>query len=70
MDNKKDRPENSLMTIQKPAGYQKIIDYWAGKGPKPTVEEARKTFMELAENVKYENCKINNEVLEALFVKK
>jgi hypothetical protein len=58
------------MTISKPTGYQKVVDYWAGKGPKPTVEEANATFMELAENVRFENCKINNEVLEALFGKK
>lgn len=64
---KKIGSESSLMTISKPAGYQKIIEYWAGKGPKPNVEEAMKTFMELAENVKFENCKINIGVLNALF---
>jgi endoglucanase len=67
---KKIGSESSLMTIAKPAGYQKIIDFWVGQGPKPTVEEAKAVFMELAENVKYENCKINNEVIEALFGKK
>lgn len=66
---KKIGSESSLMTISTPAGYQKIIDYWAGKGPKPTVEEATKTFMDLAENVKFENCKVNNEVIQALFSK-
>jgi hypothetical protein len=58
------------MTISKPAGYQKIIDYWAGKGPKPSAEEAKATFMDLAENVKFEKCRINNGVLDALFGKK
>ena len=67
---KKIGSESSLMTISKPAGYQKIVDYWSGKGPKPTVDEARKTLMELAENVKFENCKINFDVLGALFGKK
>ncbi|MGC1392405.1 MAG: cellulase family glycosylhydrolase [Bacteroidales bacterium] len=67
---KKIGSENSLMTISKPAGYQKITDYWLGKGPKPTVEEATKTLLELAENVKFEKCKINTGVLEALFGKK
>ena len=67
---KKIGSESSLMTISKPTGYQKVVDYWAGKGPKPSVEEANATFMELAENVRFENCKINNEVLEALFGKK
>jgi hypothetical protein len=64
---KKIGSESSLLTISRPAGWQKVIDYWAGKGPKPTVEEAKATFMNLAENVKFENCKINNGVIEALF---
>jgi len=67
---KKIGSESSLMTISKPAGYQKIIDYWAGKGPKPSAEEAKATFMDLAENVKFEKCRINNGVLDALFGKK
>lgn len=66
---KKIGSESSLMTILKPTGYQKIIDYWAGKGSKPTVDMAKATFMELAENVKFENCKINNGVINALFGK-
>ena len=67
---KKIGSESSLMTISKPAGYQKIVDYWAGKGPKPTAEEATATFMDLAENVKFEKCKINNGVIETLLGKK
>jgi endoglucanase len=67
---KKIGSESSLMTITVPAGYQKIIDYWAGKGPKPTVDEAKVTFMELAENVRIEKCKVNYGVLEALFNKR
>jgi hypothetical protein len=66
---KKIGAENSLMTISKPSGYQKIIDFWAGKALRPTVEEARKILMEMAENVKFENCKVNNDVLDALFQK-
>jgi endoglucanase len=66
---KKIGSESSLMTIAEPEGYQKIISYWKGKGPKPTAEEARTTFMELAENVKIEKCKINYDVLRALFGK-
>jgi hypothetical protein len=57
------------MNITKPDGYQKIIDYWSGKGPMPSVEEAKKVFVQLAENVKIENCKINHAVLNALFLK-
>lgn len=66
---KKIGSESSLMTISKPAGYQKVIDYWSGKGVKPTIEEAMTTFMELAENVKIEECKVNYAVINALFGK-
>jgi endoglucanase len=64
---KKIGSESSLMTITAPSGYQNIVDYWKGKGPKPSAEEALATFMELAENVKFEKCKINDGVIDALF---
>jgi hypothetical protein len=67
---KKIGSESSLMTISTPAGYQKIVDYWTGKGPKPSGEEATAILMELAENVKFERCKVNNDVIVALFGKK
>jgi endoglucanase len=67
---KKIESESSLMTIPEPSGYRKVLDYWAGKGPMPTVEEAKATFFELAENVKLEKCKINYPVIEALIPKK
>ena len=60
---KKIGSESSLMTISQPKGYQNVIDYWAGKGARPSAEEATATFMELAENVKFENCKVNNGVI-------
>jgi aryl-phospho-beta-D-glucosidase BglC (GH1 family) len=60
---------SGIMNIKKPKDYQKVIDYWAGKGTKPTMAEANSIFMELAENVKLENCIINREVLKALFNK-
>jgi hypothetical protein len=60
---------SGLMNIAWPKGYQTIIDYWAGKGPKPTESEALAIFMQLADNMKLENCKINYDVLKALFEK-
>ena len=66
---KKIGSERSLMTISKPAGYQKVIDYWSGKGVKPAVEEAKTSFMQLVENVKIEKCKVNYAVINALFGK-
>jgi hypothetical protein len=60
---------SGIMNVSRPKDYQKILDYWSGKGPKPSKEEALSVFMELADNMKLENCKINYGVLDALFVK-
>jgi len=60
---------SGIMTVTKPKGYQEVIDYWTGKKPAPSRTEAISVFMELAENMKLENCKINYEVLNALFQK-
>jgi hypothetical protein len=64
---KKVDSESGLMNIAMPEGYQQIIDYWKGEGPKPAADDAYKTLMQLAGNVKIENCTVNNEVLNALF---
>ncbi len=66
---KKVGSESGIMNVTIPAGYRKIIDYWAGKGAKPSEEEAKTALAELAENVKIEKCKINYPVLEALLGK-
>ncbi len=66
---KKVGSESGIMDVTKPAGYQKIIDYWAGKGARPGTEEATTALMQLAENVKLEKCKINYQVLKALLGK-
>lgn len=63
---KKLNSESGLMTVKIPEGYQKIIDYWAGKAPAPSAEEARSVFMQLAENMKIEKCRINYPAIRAL----
>ena len=64
---KKIGSKSGIMNVKRPTGYQEVIDYWAGKGPRPSESQALATFMELAENMKLENCDINYEVLKALF---
>lgn len=66
---KKIGSDSGLMNVTRPAGYQSILDYWAGKGTKPAESEALATFMELAENMKIQNCKVNYGVLNALFAR-
>jgi endoglucanase len=62
--------ESSLMTVKTPPGYQKLVDYWSGKGDKPSAEEATATLFELAENMKIQNCRVNYGVIEALLGKR
>ncbi|MCX6333185.1 MAG: cellulase family glycosylhydrolase [Bacteroidia bacterium] len=64
---KKIGSKSGLMNVKRPKGYQEVIDFWAGKGPRPSESQAVTTFMELAENMKLENCEINYDVLKALF---
>lgn len=64
---KKVDSESGLMNIAMPEGYQKIIDYWKGEGPKPSSDDAYKTLMQLADNTRIENCTVNYDVLDALF---
>jgi hypothetical protein len=64
---KKVESESGLMNVAMPEGFREIIDYWKGEGPQPAADDAYKTLMQLAENVKIENCTVNYDVLNALF---
>ncbi|MDZ7634588.1 MAG: cellulase family glycosylhydrolase [Bacteroidales bacterium] len=59
--------ESGIMSVTIPAGYQEIIDYWKGTAPAPSPDAAHQALMELAENVRIENCRVNYRVLGALF---
>ncbi len=59
--------ESSLMNVTVPEGYQAIVDYWKEAGPAPAPAEAYRTLMQLTENIRIENCKVNYGVLSALF---
>jgi aryl-phospho-beta-D-glucosidase BglC (GH1 family) len=48
-------------------GYQKLVDYWSGKGPKPSQAEAIAALDELLENIKLENNIYHKDVIDAMF---
>ena len=54
------------LSIVKPAGYQKLLDYWSGKSGKPTVEYANEALQQLAANARFENCVIQRDVIDAM----
>ncbi|MDN4013882.1 cellulase family glycosylhydrolase [Chryseobacterium gambrini] len=47
--------------------YQKLLDYWKNGGEKPSKDFARKALMQIAENYKFSNVEIKNDVIDAMF---
>jgi endoglucanase len=58
---------NNPMQILSNPNYDKILDYWSGRGPKPTEEEAYDGIMKLAFAAKLENTIIKRDVIDAMF---
>jgi hypothetical protein len=58
---------NNPMQVHSNAAYEKILAYWANKGPRPTAAEANNGLMQLAAALKLENTTIKRDVLDALF---
>lgn len=46
--------------------YKTLLDYWNGKGPRPTATYAFNALMIQAENLKLENCEFRKDVVDAL----
>jgi endoglucanase len=55
------------LSVKKPAGYQTLLNYWSGSGGKPSTEFALNVLMDLAENLKVENCEFHPDVIDAMF---
>jgi endoglucanase len=47
-------------------GYQKVLDYWKGEGPRPTEQETFNGMMQLAENLLVDNSRFRKDVPDAL----
>ncbi|PZR29840.1 MAG: glycosyl hydrolase family 5 [Citrobacter freundii] len=58
---------NEPLEVKVPDGYSKLLDYWAGKGGKPSEEEAWKTLQQLLENIKIRNNVFHKDVVDAMF---
>jgi endoglucanase len=46
-------------------GYQKVLDYWKGEGPRPTEQETFNGMMQLAENLLVDNSRYRKDVPDA-----
>ena len=58
---------NNPFEVKMPEGYKAIVQYWKGKGPKPSEEDAYQALMQLARNYKTQNLVVHYDVLDALF---
>ncbi len=58
---------NQPLEIKQPAGYGRLLDYWSGKGEKPSREEASHILNEWLENLKLENNIFHQDVVDAMF---
>jgi len=57
----------SPYSIARPAQYNQLIHYWDTGQNKPSVQVAKAILMELAENIKTENCTFRPGVVASLF---
>jgi endoglucanase len=58
---------NNPLEVKVTPGYQKLVDYWSGKGAKPSQSEAIAALDELLENIKLENNIYHKDVTDAMF---
>lgn len=47
--------------------YKRLLDYWKNNGEKPSKESATKALMQIAENYKFRNVEVKNDVIDAMF---
>lgn len=55
------------LEIKRPDGYDKLLEYWSGKGSKPSEADAWNTLQQLLENLKIENNIYHPDVIDAMF---
>jgi len=58
---------NNPLEIKFTPSYKKLVDYWNGRGTKPSQTEAIATLDELLENIKLENNSYHKDVIDAMF---
>lgn len=47
--------------------YQRLLDYWKGNSPKPSVDYAKSALLTMAQNTHIDKCQIRKDVLDAMF---
>nr|WP_315033783.1 cellulase family glycosylhydrolase [uncultured Chryseobacterium sp.] len=47
--------------------YEKLLNYWKNGGERPSKESAEKALMQIADNYKFNNVEVKNDVIDAMF---
>ena len=55
------------LSINYNKNYNKLVDYWKNDGPEPTKSEAISGLLQLAEDIKLENCFFHRDIIDAMF---
>ena len=58
---------NNPLEIRSDSNYDKVLNYWSGKGKKPAADVAYSGLMQLAGNTKLENAIYHPDVIDAMF---
>ncbi|HZE85466.1 MAG TPA: cellulase family glycosylhydrolase [Puia sp.] len=58
---------NNPLEIRLTPSYQRLLDYWNGKGTRPSAGEADSTLHEFLENIRLENNIWHKDVTDAMF---
>ncbi|MFY0672038.1 MAG: cellulase family glycosylhydrolase [Bacteroidia bacterium] len=57
---------SGIMAIEKPEGYQEILDFYNGGSEQPSKDVAREALFQLARNTNMSNCEIHTDVIDAM----
>ncbi len=57
---------NGPLNVPITSDYQQLLNYWEGKASKPTVTFAFNALLRMADNLKFENCVFENDVIDAM----
>jgi endoglucanase len=59
---------NNPLEVRMTPEYQKVVNYFTGKGPKPSEQEAEAALQGLLKNIRLENTIYHKDVTDALFL--
>jgi len=55
------------LSVEKTEGWNQLLSFWRGGGPAPSSTEAYDILMDLTEKLKIENCRFQEDVIDAMF---